>query len=1463
MGLLVLLVVFFSIPSVQTYIAKKATTSLNKTYGTSINVAKVHIKYNGQVALKEVYIADHHQDTLLFSQLAETSLLSISRLLFSNTMNLGAVDLDRTKFYITKYKGEENDNLYIFSHKFKSDKPAAEPFHLAAGNVNFTNGHFKFTNQELEEGSQEVINYKNLALNANDFQLDGEIMHAKVNNLYFDAENGYHIRGLQGDLKYSPEAIIVDDLALKTENSHLAGSVKIDITDNAFSDFVNKAVFDFQFTEASLSTTDLKTFYNGFGINREINFTGTMKGTLNDLYLNNINMQGLGNSRINGNLHLQQLFNAATNFRIDADLNQLQSNYYDLAGLLPETLGKTLPKEIMRLGVVNLKGRTIITNNSVYAKTQGSTGLGNIETDLELTNTQNIEEAAYVGDIKATDFQLGRLLDVQKLGRISFNFNVGGTGFSQELLNTRIRGKISRVGYNGYGYKDITVSGNLQNPIFNGQLQINDENAQLSFDGLVDVSKTVNNYDFTADIDHLNLAKLHFLNDSIAVLKGRVVMDMTGTTVDNAVGSIQFSEASFENANDLYDFNDFVISSSFSGNIRTISMNSPDIISGKVSGNFKVDNVVPLFRNAIGSLYTNYQPSTVTQDQFMNFNFQINSKIVEVFVPQIELEPETFIRGSVVSNDSDFKLTFRSPQIKAFGILAEGINMRVDNKNPLFNTFIEANSISNGFYGISDFNLINATLKDTLFMRSEFKGGPKNEDSFKLNFYHTINADNKSVVGFSKSGIKFKNNDWFINAEDNDANRIVFDNNFQEINIEELVMSHDRERISLGGTIQDSTAMDLKTTFNNVRLSHVTPYIDSLDLKGLMNGNLNLLKKNGAYLPESNISIDTFTVNNIALGNLNLDIEGNESLTNYDINARLVNAGLESLKASGMINVDQQSPYIDMDVQLQKLNLAAFSPLGGVVLSNIRGLASGRARVVGNYKNPEVNGELLLREAGLKVPYLNTDYAFAGTARINMSGQQFRFFNVNLLDTKFNTEGILNGTISHSFFKTWNLDLNIKTDRMLVLDTQPDDFSLYYGTAFISGDATIAGPTDELVINVTAKTASGTTFKIPLSDTESFGDNSIVYFLSPAEKKAREDGEDIVLREIKGLELNFDLEVTRDAEVEIVVDKVNGSTLRGRGAGYLLIQINTNGKFNMFGDFTPYEGVYNFRYSGVVQKQFDILPEGKISWDGSPERALLDISAVYKTQANPSILLENPSINRKIPVNVIINLNGQLVQPDITFDFKFPSTTSIVTSELEYRLDDRATRELQAFSLVTQGSFYSQSGIDAQTVAYGNLIETASGIFNNILSDDDGKFTVGLDYVQGDRTPNLQTSGRFGFTVSTQISKSILINGKVGVPVGGISESVVVGDVEVDFLLNEDGTLRATVFNRQDDIQFFGQREGYTQGVGINYSVDFDTVKELFRKILKGKATAVSGDNDVQIAPADSEMPYEGNEQNY
>ena len=35
--------------------------------------------------------------------------------------------------------------------------------------------------------------------------------------------------------------------------------------------------------------------------------------------------------------------------------------------------------------------------------------------------------------------------------------------------------------------------------------------------------------------------------------------------------------------------------------------------------------------------------------------------------------------------------------------------------------------------------------------------------------------------------------------------------------------------------------------------------------------------------------------------------------------------------------------------------------------------------------------------------------------------------------------------------------------------------------------------------------------------------------------------------------------------LRVVIDKVNNSTLKGRGAGTLLIRLDTKGKFNMWG----------------------------------------------------------------------------------------------------------------------------------------------------------------------------------------------------------------------------------------------------------------------------------------------------------
>ena len=79
------------------------------------------------------------------------------------------------------------------------------------------------------------------------------------------------------------------------------------------------------------------------------------------------------------------------------------------------------------------------------------------------------------------------------------------------------------------------------------------------------------------------------------------------------------------------------------------------------------------------------------------------------------------------------------------------------------------------------------------------------------------------------------------------------------------------------------------------------------------------------------------------------------------------------------------------------------------------------------------------------------------------------------------------------------------------------------------------------------------------------------------------------------------------------------------------------------------------------------------------------------------------------------------------------------------------------------------------------------------------------------------------------------MNGKIGVPVGGVEETLIVGDLQIDFILNEDGSLRAKVFNKENEFRYIGDELGYTQGVGISYQVDFETFRELIAKIVKTK----------------------------
>ena len=528
---------------------------------------------------------------------------------------------------------------------------------------------------------------------------------------------------------------------------------------------------------------------------------------------------------------------------------------------------------------------------------------------------------------------------------------------------------------------------------------------------------------------------------------------------------------------------------------------------------------------------------------------------------------------------------------------------------------------------------------------------------------------------------------------------------------------------------------------------------------------------------------------------------------------------------------------MDLSANFSDFALEPFSPLGEDIISNIRGKVNGSVNIIGDVNNPSINGLLTLNEAGLGIPYLNVDYNFAPLSRVRLFDQTFYFEKAGLSDVVEGTTATLDGTISHTGFGDWYLGLDIDTesDRFMILNTEFDEEELYYGTGFINGTGSIYGSTDALTISVNATTARGTSLKIPLSDVTSVGDYSFINFIN--KDKSNSFQEERVLEEYQGLEMAFDLAITPDAEVEIVVDRSTGSSLKGTGEGILLIEINTNGKFYMYGEFVAVTGEYNYKYGGIIDKKFKVRPGGTILWEREPLAAQLNLEAVYSLNANPAPLLDNAGYTGRIPTEVVVRLDGELESPNINFDIDFPGTNSVVQSELQYRLQDPTIKERNAFFLLAQGTFVNpQSGGINQQAVTGNLIQTASGLLNQMLSGDNDKLNLGLSYEQGYNNPNgdTRTENRIGVTVSTQISDRILVNGRVGVPVGGVSETVVAGDVEVQVLLNDQGTLSAKIFNRENQIQqFMFERQGYTQGVGLSYQVDFDSFKELMQKVFQ------------------------------
>ena len=886
-----------------------------------------------------------------------------------------------------------------------------------------------------------------------------------------------------------------------------------------------------------------------------------------------------------------------------------------------------------------------------------------------------------------------------------------------------------------------------------------------------------------------------------------------------------------ENINSKYQLDDKINYPSMNGSIilvdnkMTYELNQADDSKSKVNinGTAELDDIL--------SYEFVLDAEVDSEDKILdnlNLNFfKINSGIKGTSKELTSFESSIYI----IKDDKQIEVSINS--VISNNYLTAQANLV--SENTFISTSIEGDNLTRSYRVNSDLDLRNISNTDSLNFKTKANinidlSDIENIKSFiSLQDIYLRNSENEfSVDSFPEINNLLDLN--FINANK------PYDFSVNYSNDKFSVKSYLGDRFNFSGYYKNDDDLDLNIQISDLIISNFFE-INRNPIEGKISSNININRNSENRTLDFNSTISDIIIKDYKIGELNIGVFGNTDYNSYSVNLDLIDRDSNLIKGEGTIIAINEKPNIDVDLSINNFDIDFIERIGLNTMSNISSKVSGEINLWGSIDNIQHNGKLFLNESSFIIPYLNIEYLLSDNSEITLFNQNFEINNISIRTADSESITSLNGKILHENYKNWNLDLAFKSDRLYIINKEFSENESFYGKAYIGGDILIYGPTRNVNINIDGVTRDGTSIIIPNSQNYSIEDFSFIKF---SDLNSYSDDlikfKNKITESVKTLDLNINLEINNTADVEITIDQETGSYISGKGSGNLFMEIDSDGKFNMFGDFKANEGIYNFRNLALIDKKFNLKEGGTIIWDGEPMGAQMNIQATYNVPggANPALLLDNPNFNKKIPTDVDITLTGDLTKPDSpNFEIFFPNTSSTVTSEINYKLNDSEVRQLQAISLLTQGIFINEVSVSIEGVT-NNIYEKVSEVFSDILGGSQGPLEVGLNYLQGDKSEilDIKTEDRFGLTLSTKISDKILFNGKIGVPIGGIEETLIIGDVQIDFILNEDGTLRAKVFNKENEFRYIGDELGYTQGVGLSYQVDFQTFRDLLTKII-------------------------------
>lgn len=1465
--LILLIFTIFAIRTspVQTFLARQATDYLSKELKTTFRVEKVSILFFHKVALDGIFVLDQHKDTLADIQSLYVTIHDFSQT--KNLLTLNEVALEKGKVKIAREAKSGDYNYWFIQDYFDSGKPKKEPskpIDVLLKNLRLTQVTVHYDDYRKTYSSfgmdYDHLKFKNVYLFASNITSKNGVLKLFMKHISFREKGGFELDKFSSLVQIDSVGLHLDNLRIKTPYSRVhMGNLDFGMNEiEDFQTFEDSVELNAQIKTSIVSLKDVSYFGTALeGMDEKVILSGNVSKKIKNLRVENLQLFMGKKTKLEGTINLPD-FREFDQAFFQEKLSYAYIDMNDLARLkLPKDAAAQsiyIGQELQRLNHFEAKNLKVdgFYSQFVVEAERIQTALGSVKLDHGIMFTENPKNNSFTFeqsssedyDIKIDSFDLGKFIDNRSFGKLAGKLFLNGEifpGFDVHI--NHINGNFSHFEFMDYAYKDIEVNkASYMDELFTGDIDLRDPNATLAFDGSIFVGKK-QDFQFEVTIQDVFPNKINWIDREDTELKTKLVVNMSGEDINSYSGKAYLEDFYYrENKLDIrLDYVDLDLQRSPELDQLKLLSNLIDI---QASGKVDLNNIGTEMNNQFATIFPAlFQKESSKSKINSHFTYDLTLKninpLLAIFAPELKLAPQTKINGKYHENQQDFNMEIQSKQVSYADFVLNDLSL----KQAVIDTNIEANYVVNQFIWQDSIRLDSVYFKtngSSAYLSSNLGWNPNSSNEAFFDWKTNVNGFYSYDFQLLPSYFGVNEHRWNILKE---AQISLAPKN---IEFHQFKLEHDQQYITLEGLLSEDVNQKLAVFIHDLELNDLGTILNlPVRLDGKLDGNGYISDPFNTVMFDGKADVQKLFINGEEIGDVNVNGAWNKTLESIHLDGDLFYKNNQTFHFDGDYFLKRIKNPLDFRLQFDRTDIQfANAFLDPQVVSSVRGLLEGQLNVFGSFEEPIVEGNLELNGGNAKVEMFGVNFGVEGNLLVAKNKITIR--NAPIYDEEGNM-GSLTGSISHENFDNWSFGLNFNlneyydeytkrfyhNERFLVLNTNYKEGDIYYGRGYAAGTARISGFADNLDIAVNMKTLSGSTIEFPMYGNSELTEDEFITFVKP------DNSDSITSQKPKidftGVNLDLNFEVNPETQLKVIFNELTNDVIEARGRGNIRVRLDNLGEVNMDGTFTVKSGIYNFAF-GVIKQPFYLEEGGTIGWTGDPYEANLNIKTYVPVNANISEITEIVE-SKQGPVNqrilCYLNLSGQLSEPLIQFDIQAPDASESGKAAITRIKSNSDELNRQFFALMVQKKFLPLQG--SSNTGGNTAFDILSTQINQLLDrvSQDVRLNVNMD------NDAVLGESKYEFGVSKNfLDNRLIVKGKFGVEnnVGGTSSQTIINDVNVEYLLDENGNFRVNLFNESNDFTVIQEKDAglYTQGVGIQYQEEFGSIEDfqLFQKTL-------------------------------